>query len=371
MEVQNTAGQLEQETKSRHWNVVEALVAMALIQVVMWAVWFPMELAEKPDAETVAVALFVPLALYFLFVSPFLHKDTLKGWGLGDPRHVVEKLRGGPAKSRAFFAAVVLLLVVVGAVAVSAFWEDVAGFVGLNDADAAAFKASPGGAIAVALLGGAVGAFLALFVVRYDNFLNALKVALVVIVALGVPLFLLALTIGDVSQVSASEFAVGVFGYIFWGAIQQFLFSSYFGTRFRKGFAPSEELEGPAAATREQEKRLYKRRFLVSVINGSFFGLIHVPSWTLTAFTMTLGVVLSWLFMKDANRNLLALGLIHGFLGSMAGQFFSDDVVEMSVGPSAVPAEVAPWMWLVALAIGVYLVVVYLVWRRLHPESDR
>lgn len=361
--IQNVAGQWEQETKSRTWNVLEPVIAMALIQVVMWGLWFPLELAGNDTGETIAYAALGGLGVYFLLVSPFLHKDTLKGWGLGDPRHVIERLRHGDAKSKAFFIGILSALVVVAIVAFFLLWPDIADALGLMDeTEAVTFQQTPTGPVVIALLAIVVALFLGLVVIRYDNFLNSLKMAFIIIGLLGVPLFLLALAIGDLSGVTAEEFAIGVLGYIFWGALQQFLFASYFGTRFRKAFSPAQALEDPETATPSEEAPLRKKRIVVALCSGSFFGLIHLPSWTLTAFTMVLGVFLSWLFMKDGNRNLIALGFIHGFLGSMAGQFFSDDVVEMSVGPSAVPDPVVPWMGLVVACVGVLLGVILAIW---------
>ncbi|MHA1731327.1 MAG: CPBP family intramembrane glutamic endopeptidase [Promethearchaeota archaeon] len=367
--VQNVAGQWEQETKSRKWNLVEPVLAMALIQVVMWGIWFPMELANDKNAENVAYILLGAIVLLFPIMSPFLHKDTLKGWGIGDPRHVIQKIREGDAKTKAFFTGIVALFVVVALVALLTLWEDAAGFMGIDRDVARHMKTTPGGLAEIVLIAILLGLFVGLVVVRYDNFLHSLKVAFVVIAALGVPLLILAVFVGDFSKVTLGGFAIGVFGYIWWGAIQQLAFASYFGSRFRKAFSPAQELEDPEHATREEERKLYKKRAVVAILNGSFFGLIHIPSWTLVAFTILLGVILSWLFMKDQNRNLIALGFIHGFLGSMAGQFFSDDVVEMSVGPGAVPPNVVPWMWLVMVFVALLLVAIVLTW--LHYEKNR
>ena len=78
---------------------------------------------------------------------------------------------------------------------------------------------------------------------------------------------------------------------------------------------------------------------MVAILNGSFFGLLHIPSWYLLAVTWFLGIFLSYVFMEDKNRNLVALGFIHGVLGSMLGWLFSSSEaeggldIEMSVGP--------------------------------------
>jgi hypothetical protein len=74
-------------------------------------------------------------------------------------------------------------------------------------------------------------------------------------------------------------------------------------------------------------------------LNGAFFGIIHINSWLLAGVCWLLGVFLSWVFMEDHNRNLIALGFIQGFLGSSVGWLFSHGkggalAMSMGVGPS-------------------------------------
>ncbi len=243
----------------------------------------------------------------------------------------------------------------------------------MSEASALAFQATPLGMIAIPLLGVVVALFLGLFVIRYDNFLNALKMAVIIILILGIPLTGLALYLQPnvLSTVDWGDFALGVLGYLFWGALQQVLFASYFGTRFRKAFSPAIEVATPGQPTRQEEKALYGKRFMVSILSGSFFGLIHIPSWTLAGFTIVLGVAISWLYMKDGNRNLIAIGLMHGFLGSIAGTFFTGDTVEMSVGPGNVPPEMMPWMWLVFIAIAALLIGIVLIWYKYEKSASK
>ena len=179
--------------------------------------------------------------------------------------------------------------------------------------------------------------FLGLFVIRYDNFLHALKVALVVCVILCVPLLLFALGIAYATntpiQINPANFIEDFAGYIFYGAAQQLLFASYFGTRFRKAFTPTRELPDPAHTTSKEERGLWKKRIVVSLLSRVIFGLIHIPAWTLMAFTMILGFVISWLYMKDGNRNLIAIGVIHGLGRTMANELFTGAPIKFSVGP--------------------------------------
>ena len=189
--------------------------------------------------------------------------------------------------------------------------------------------------------------------------------------------------------ISISAFLIGIFGYVFWGFVQQLLFSSYLGTRIRKGFGPSTSPSNviapenrlrftmvssflaafltaavlfillrrshgnavpdwtffafgafflPLFAVYAWFFALDRKRLLVATLSGSCFGLIHINSYGLVAVTFLLGIALTYVFMVDKNRNLVALGFIHGLLGSSFGTFFSKGKsgaleVDYSVGP--------------------------------------
>ncbi|MEX2685071.1 MAG: CPBP family glutamic-type intramembrane protease [Candidatus Sigynarchaeota archaeon] len=359
--VLNTAGAWVQETKGRAWNLAEPVLLMSLLQVLMWGVWYPLELAG--ESPTVAYVLIGCLAIA-IFVSPFIHRDTINGWGLGNPMYVFKKIRSG-GKPRVIALFVVCLFLVIGAVAFYFLWEEIAdALFNMSSADAASFLASPGGTLGVIGLGMVAGFFVATFLIRYDNFLNALKVALVVIVALGVPLFLtgIALDPSGLDRFDLGNFALNFAGYIFWGALQQFLFAGYFGMRFQKAFGPAVEAKEPGNPTKQEARGMYVKRFWVSLLAGSYFGLIHVPSWYLVGFTWLLGVILSWLYMKDKNRNLLALGIIHGCLGALANVFFESNV-SFSVGPSTGYAiAIAPVFWIVGIVLALHEAIIVLAW---------
>ena len=49
----NTAGKWEQDTKSRTWSFIEPVFMMSVLQILMWGVWLPMDLA---DVEMLGVA---------------------------------------------------------------------------------------------------------------------------------------------------------------------------------------------------------------------------------------------------------------------------------------------------------------------------
>jgi hypothetical protein len=357
----NTAGVWVQETKGRAWNVIEPVLLMSLLQVIMWAVWFPLEL--QGEDPTTAYIIIGALAIV-IFVSPFIHRDTISGWGLGNPVYVFRKIKEG-GRPRVIALIVLCLFLAIGAAAFYFLWEQLADILfGMSETSADAFLSTSLGTTAVIALGLVAGLIVGTFLIRYDNFLNALKVAAIVIGILGPLIFVVGVAIDPtgLDRFDGEGFALNVAYYIFWGALQQFLFAGYFGQRFQKAFGPAADAKEPGKPTKVEERAMYKKRFWVSLLAGSYFALIHVPSWNLVAFTWLLGVILSWLYMKDKNRNLIALGIIHGVLGSLANVFF-ESTVSFSVGPSTDEAiALAPVFWVVAIALAAHQVIIVLAW---------
>ncbi len=331
--ISNTAGEFEREAKSRRFNVIEPFAMMTYCLVLLWFVQYPFGVLMKIEAaNTITTVLLTLGALYLLFVSPRIHRDTLASWGLGDPVALWRLVREGAIARRMAYGVAVAL--VWGALAFFFYyeWHEVAKFLfSMKRETALAMKQTAVGKAAILVLGIAMAGAFATCVIRYDNFVSALGTALKIILVLGAGLYLMAVAVSGAEAFAdfrPSKFALDVFGYIFWGALQQLLFSSYFGTRFRKGFAPAAD-----------PSEMAKKRFWVAMLNGSFFGLIHINSWGLVAGTWLLGFVLSWVFMQERNRNLIALGFIHGFLGSSVGWLFSAEkagkaAISMGVGPT-------------------------------------
>ncbi len=77
--IQNTAGQLEQEMKSRRYNLYELILAQAFLNVIFWAIWYPAELADNDLGRYISYGLLGVLGIIMLLTSPFRHRDTLKG----------------------------------------------------------------------------------------------------------------------------------------------------------------------------------------------------------------------------------------------------------------------------------------------------
>ncbi|NVM31296.1 MAG: CPBP family intramembrane metalloprotease [Candidatus Helarchaeota archaeon] len=355
--IQNPSGEWEREAKGRLWNFLEPVIMMSALQLLMWGLWFPLELQGKDT--TIAFILIGVLALYLL-ISPIIHKDTSSSWGLGSPRYILNKIRKGATKNRIIALVVVITLITLTVLAINFLWiELVDNFLDIDPVQARQFQSSLPGTLLIISIGGLVGFIFALFIIRYDNFLKALKVSLIVIAILGTLLFLYSLTVSSLTVLlnfDLLNFLLNFFAYIFWGALQQILFASYFGTRFRKAFSPA------TRSNPEAKPKLWKKRLVVSMISGSYFGLIHVPAWYLLIFTTVLGVVISWLYMKDSNRNLIAIGVIHGFLGSLIGVFFASGAVEMTVGPSSVPSELVPNFWIVGIFLIIHQVIIVIIW---------
>ncbi len=331
--IANTGGEPERELQSRRFNVVEAFLVMTLLLIVLWYVQYLFGVLGKNNAVNTGTTVFLTLAaLYCLFGSPFLHKDTLNSWGLGNPVALWRMVWQGNGARGYITGGVVIVLTAGLTAAVYWQWIEVADFLfDMKPKTAEAFIESVAGKLGVGMFGLVLATFFTTCVIRYDNFLSALLSSLKVLLVLGTALYLLAYAVMGLSAFSDFEgpkFALDVFGYVFWGALQQLLFCSYFGTRLRKGFAPANSPEN-----------VWKMRLAVAVLNGAFFGIIHINSWALVMVCWLLGCVLSWLFMEDRNRNLVALGFIHGFLGSSVGWLFDGDKaggfeIEMGVGPT-------------------------------------
>jgi membrane protease YdiL (CAAX protease family) len=54
-------------------------------------------------------------------------------------------------------------------------------------------------------------------------------------------------------------------------------------------------------------------RLVVSLVNGLFFGAVHLPDWDLVLVTIVAGITWSWYYLRD--RCLLPIALSHAALG--------------------------------------------------------
>lgn len=119
------------------------------------------------------------------------------------------------------------------------------------------------------------------------------------------------------------EYLIGWYGYIWWGALQQYLFMSYFLRLLTKIFPNS-------------------KGYVPAVFSSCIFGIIHFPDWPLMVFTGLAGLMWAYNWQKVhvtkdgkvvRGNNLWLWGLAHGFGGTFVNLLIP---ISMSVGPFAV-----------------------------------
>ncbi|HPO16959.1 MAG TPA: hypothetical protein PLI09_26210 [Candidatus Hydrogenedentes bacterium] len=436
--ITTTAGDMERESKSRLYNLLEALGIMVFILVLLWPVAYLFGVLGKNNTvNTLANILIFAGALYLLFVSPFVHKDTLNSWGLGNPWTLWRMLREGSSQQRGILMVVIVVLFIGLNYANLSQWREVeeffkfnklASFFGFPDAHIEQLNTSFPGIFFVLVFGSLLSFLIITFGIRYDNFGSAFKTAMIVALPLLAVTFLAAFLhrgLGAFEKFRIDIWAIGVLGYVFWGFVQQLLFSSYFGTRFRKAFAPSRSPNNVVPPSKRPKMMLAfgvcfsvisvalvfigisclygasrlsltilgwlavftfpmglaygyffcrdKKRLLVATLCATCFGLIHIDSYGLVAVTWGLGIILVYVFMEEKNRNLVALGFIHGLLGSSFGQLFSHKEsgileVDYGVGPWHVDDPAATGLIFPLLCIAGY--VALMAWAINHLEED-
>ncbi len=413
----NTAGEREREARSPRANGVEALGLMCVILATLWPFCFAFGVLGH--SAFISRAAYWPLALgavWVLVVSPWWHRDTAESLGLGNPRRLWRLLRDAPRARRwRLIAAMTAVFAGLNFITLTQ-WPLVRAFLKLPPS-AAAWPVP-----AILLLGVVLSAFVVTCLIRYDNFGSAFRAAMVVSAAL--ILYAGSAAVLQRGWAAFERFEPGRFGldvvaYMFWGYLQQLLFTAYFGTRLRKAFAPS--LGPPVPAERRARSVLFaalgaavtlapvvwlmvrglygvaaaplgllawcvvfalpvgavwmwfyardRRRLLVASCAGLFFGLIHIPSYGLVLVTAGLGTILAWLFMEDRTRNLSALGFIHGFLGSTFGNLFNGKEagalrVNFRVGPWNVDTPTASVLIVPLLCLAAFLALTVWSWRR-------
>lgn len=85
--------------------------------------------------------------------------------------------------------------------------------------------------------------------------------------------------------------------YPLWGIVQQFL------------------VLGIVVGNLENVPQLAERRPLLVVLGAAVFGAVHAPEWLLVGGTTTLALLYVPLFLS--HRNVLPLGVVHGWVGSL------------------------------------------------------
>ncbi len=439
----NVAGDLERERLSRKENFIEAVSVMLIILSLLWLVAYPFGviLGIKP-VNTIVNLLLILGGAYLLFVAPFVHADTATSWGLGNPYQYWKLITTGPTWRRITILVASLIVFILLNILNYTQWQHVVRFFSMNaiartlglKIDMNTLPSQFPGVIFVIFTGVILSSLITFCAIRYDNFLTAFKTAM----SVSLPLLAVIILSAFIQRrwkafedFSITTWTIGVLGYVFWGFVQQLLFSSYFGTRLRKAFAPSNNPQNIIAGKEKLQKVLSigllwavgaiafassaitiayginaipdtktwirltfwltvfffpmgaiygyfyckdKKRMLVATFSASCFGLIHIDSYGLVAATWILGIVLVYVFMEDKNRNLVALGFIHGLLGSTLQNFFSKGGkagvlnIDYSVGPWNV--EQPSWGTMI---IPVIVIILYIlsIWAYLKyaPEA--
>jgi hypothetical protein len=393
--LRNTAGEPEVEKRSRRANAIEALGICALTFLVLWPFCYACGvLGENASIRHLAEQIILVAIGYALVISPFWHGDTAESLGLGNPRRLWRILCGASLPRRIALCAV-MAATFAGLIALAfARWPDVVRMFHLPRRAVHWEHQGLGGWLHMASFAVPLSLVITTCAIRYDNFIPAFCTALTISAALLLYAGTAALLHRGwqpFAALSPADLALGILAYVFWGFFQQLFFTSYLGTRMRKGFAPGKNRDGYAsralqirsaitcgaiaAATLAPAMWLAMRavsgadaapigllawasvfafvpgaawgwfyaidpkRLLVATLTGVFFGLIHIDSYGLVLVTAGLGTILAWVFMEDRNRNLVALGFIHGFLGSTFGKLFKS----RDAGALRVDYRVGPW----------------------------
>jgi hypothetical protein len=393
--LRNTAGELESEKRSRRANAIEALGICVLTFLVLWPFCYACGvLGGNAVIRNLAEQIILVAIGYALVISPFWHGDSAESLGLGNPRKLWRILCSASVARRIALSTVIAAIFFSLLALAFTRWPDV---VRMFHLPRRAVRWEDQG-VAGLLRMGAVAVPMSLVIttcaIRYDNFRPAFLTALKISAAL----FAYAGTAAVLHRgwqpfaaIAPSALALSILAYLFWGFFQQLFFTSYLGTRLRKGFEPGKSraqagvrtvqiryaMIGGAMAAATLAPAMWlairavsgaqaapigllawailfafvpgaawgwfyaidAKRLLVATLTGLFFGLIHIDSYGLVLVTAGLGTILAWVFMEDRNRNLVALGFIHGFLGSTFGKLFKS----REAGALRVDYRVGPW----------------------------
>jgi hypothetical protein len=439
--LQNTAGDWEPERRSRRWNAVEALALYAFILFVLWPFGYAYGvMGDRAWVQPASTVVLTIGAIFLLLVSPRIHGDHPSTWGLGSPRAFWRWLNPPGAGARPLRYAVVLFLLGGLLTANILRWPDVAKFIGLREVSlggvgAMEWNTVPWGVPLIMLIGLPLALLIVTCAIRYDNFMPSFIMALKVSLPLAALIFLGAIVNGmqqgtnPFARFSIGNYALGVFGYVFWGFTQQLLFTAYLGTRFRKAFGPS---TAPNNVVRAEDRwkvalrvglgisvtlallgylavyyvtrnaaegqapqavpfslfvwllvfftpitlaygyvyTLDKRRLMVATLASSCFAFIHINSYGLVGATWLLGIILIYVSMEDRYRNLTALGFIHGFLGSTLGELFNNREagalkIDYGVGPWNIDDPAWSVLWFPMLCLAFFAVMIAYCSRKL------
>ncbi|MBD3351834.1 MAG: hypothetical protein GF364_10145 [Candidatus Lokiarchaeota archaeon] len=323
--IENCLGDIEQETKSRKFNLIEGLSVYSAVIIIIWGIIYPFSISPSGPQldwiETLGYALLGILAIWAFLISPYMHKDTFKGIGLGNFQDFQLYLKHTKTKKKYSRLIPIFLLILMMFGGYFGYLQDIA----------QAFNVTPKQAALLSIiLVPIVSMIVAIFMIRWDNFIGCWRVILIGIAIVGTYLLIsgviyflsvefIWIVFTEFSLLGSDGLLLNWFSYLWWGFLQHYLFLGYFNTRLRKGI-PNKKILG------------IHGKYWTGIVNMFMFGIIHIPAWELAIFAFTGGIFFSYFFQKDKYRNLFAFGLIHGFGGALLGRFVP---WELSVGPWA------------------------------------
>lgn len=352
-----TPGQLN---AIRWWNFVEAWVVFALVMAVVWCEYWLDDQGTQAFRLVVALPallwmfLFSPLVHYryekHIFLRPGQEKHglSLYFWefrGLGNPVRYYRGWENERPLLVTHWKTVLGVLVFLSALYLCAaitFWAEIDNRYGQYYGDSTGSKVLFIAGLLVIL--NMLWLFAGFpFMLRLDNFTQCLR--FIAAFLLGGLLFILVFNLffqvvlepyrealeswyfirlrgepaGERLAVLADPFAIGGqwAGYVTWGWVQQLIFAGYFGVLFSRAF--------PVDASRWE---LTKACLCTAIA----FCLVHLPNVWLMVFTFLGGFLGTFFFLQT--HNLFALGMSHGFAGSLLNKLTP---INFSVGAGQMP----------------------------------
>ncbi len=346
--------------KIRWWNFIEALLVFALVMAVVWCEYW-----LSPQGTSLFRALVaIPTLIWMFILSPLVHYRYEKGlfvlpeqeahglslyfWefrGLGNPwRYYVGRRDESPLllTHKRAVAGVLLVMTLLYLSAAITFSAEIDARYGHWYGDSLAAKV-----VFIAVLIAILDLLWLVvgfpFMLRLDNFARSLRFIAAFILG-GLFFILLANLLFqcllepfrdtlsswhhfrlrgepayDRLAILGDPFAIfGQWsGYVTWGWVQQLIFAGYFGVLFSRAF--------PVEKSRWELSK-------ACLWSAAVFSLVHLPNFWLMVFTF-LGGYFGMLYFLQIH-NLFALGLSHGFAGSLLNKLLP---INFSVGAGQMP----------------------------------
>jgi hypothetical protein len=339
VELLNSAGEVEYDRTSKRFNLIEGIGMYALVMFAMWYIIGYLGLTIDNEYSTffeyLGYAIFGLGGIWALFLSPFFHRDSFHGLGFSKFFEIFELYKKSDAQARRTLKNVFIILSILVILLTIPNFDYTLHRWGMGDGAihelllqeiGGQHVPTTAGLFAAIALGIIMMGLLAIFMIRWDNFIPVLKkiiwvgfIAWGVIILTGV---IYAIVDSDwslfqnftwISWDSQNSFIPHIMFYAIWGMLQQWLFLGYFNTRFRKGF-----------------KNTKIGHALCIISTGLGFCLIHVPALPLMTVTFIGGCFFGYYFQRDQYRNVFIMGICHGIGATLIGQLTP---MIMFVGP--------------------------------------